>query len=119
MAHGMDFVMKHEILVVFSGLAALLLLAGCASQPERILSDKVPKYATLPNGHEPLDPTVLSGIYADAMSAPGETVVRYLERRRGHALNILSLSGGGQNGAFGAGSTLYWCPRGMHQWAVL
>jgi hypothetical protein len=29
--------------------------------------------------------------------------MRQMERKRGHALNMLSLSGGGQNGAFGAG----------------
>lgn len=112
-AYGMDFVMKHKKMVVLSGLAALLLLAGCASQPERELSDIEPTYATLPNGHEPLDPTRIAGIYADAMSTPGETVVRYLERRRGHALNILSLSGGGQNGAFGAGFLIGWRETGQ------
>jgi predicted acylesterase/phospholipase RssA len=104
----MDIVMKNTNFLVLSSLAALLLLAGCASQPERILSDKAPKYATLPNGYEPLDPAQLSPIYADAMSSPGETVVRHLERRRGHALSILSLSGGGQNGAFGAGFLIGW-----------
>lgn len=105
--------MKHKKLVVLSGLAALLLLAGCASQPERQLSEKEPAYATLPNGYDPLNPAHLSAIYADAISGPGETVVRYLERRRGHALNILSLSGGGQNGAFGAGFLIGWRENGQ------
>jgi len=31
-----------------------------------------------------------------------------MERKRGHALNVLSLSGGGQNGAFGAGFLVGW-----------
>ena len=105
--------MKSKKFVVLSSLTALLLLAGCASQPERILSGKEPKYATLPNGYEPLDPAQLSPIYADAMSSPGETVVRSLERKRGHALNILSLSGGGQNGAFGAGFLNGWRENGQ------
>ena len=82
-----------------SFLVLLLLLAACASPPERVLSSNVPSYATLPNGYEPLNPTQPSPIYAAATAIPGDNVVRYLERKRGHALNILSLSGGGQNGA--------------------
>jgi hypothetical protein len=39
---------------------------------------------------------------------PGGNIVRSLESKRGHALNLLSLSGGGQNGAFGAGFLLGW-----------
>lgn len=86
----------------------LLLLAACASSPERGLSLKAPSYATLPNGHEPLDPTQPSPIYAAVTAIPGDNVIRYLERKRGHALNILSISGGGQNGAFGAGFLIGW-----------
>jgi predicted acylesterase/phospholipase RssA len=86
----------------------LSLLAACASPPERVLSSYAPLYATLPNGYEPLNPTQPSPIYAAAMAIPGDSVVRYLERKRGHALNILSLSGGGQNGAFGAGFLIGW-----------
>ena len=100
--------MRHNNLMVLSGLSVVLLLAGCATPPERVLSDKEPMYATLPNGYEPLNPSQPSPIYADVMSSSGETVVRSLERRRGHALNILSLSGGGQNGAFGAGFLIGW-----------
>jgi hypothetical protein len=104
----MDAVMRHNVLMLLFCSVVVLHVAGCASAPERKLSDKEPLYATLPNGYEPLNPAQLSGIYADAMSSPGETVVRYLERKRGHALNILSLSGGGQNGAFGAGFLIGW-----------
>lgn len=100
-------------LIVSWGLTAVLFLAGCASVPERVLSEKEPKYATLPNGYEPLDPTQPSAIYADAMSSTGDTVVRYLESKSGHALNILSLSGGGQNGAFGAGFLVGWRESGQ------
>ena len=94
--------------MLLSGVVAVLLLAGCASAPERVLSDKPPAYATLPNGYEPLNPTHPSPIYAHATSGHGGTVVRHLESKRGHPLNILSLSGGGQNGAFGAGFLLGW-----------
>ena len=40
-------------------------------------------------------------------------IVRQLERKHGRALNILSLSGGGQNGAFGAGFLLGWRESGQ------
>ena len=94
--------------MVFPRLLALLLLAACASPPDRVLSSNAPSYATLPNGYEPLNPTQPSPIYAAATAIPGDNVVRYLERKRGHALNVLSLSGGGQNGAFGAGFLMGW-----------
>ena len=87
---------------------ALLLLAACSSPPERILSLHAPLYATLPNGYEPLNPSHPSSIYAAVTAIPGDNVIRYLERKRGHALNLLSLSGGGQNGAFGAGFLIGW-----------
>ncbi len=93
---------------VFQGFLALLLLAACAAPPERALSLHAPLYATLPNGHEPLNPTQPSSIYAEVAAVPGDNLIRYLERKRGHALNLLSLSGGGQNGAFGAGFLLGW-----------
>jgi hypothetical protein len=94
--------------MLLSSILAGVLLAGCASPPERALSEQTPAYATLPNGFDPLNPTQPSAIYADAMSSSGGSVARYLEQKRGHALNILSLSGGGQNGAFGAGFLIGW-----------
>ena len=100
--------MKSRTLMPVSGLLVVMLVAGCATPPERALSDNPPLYATLPNGHEPLNPSQPSSIYAEATARPGENVTRYLERKRGHALNILSLSGGGQNGAFGAGFLIGW-----------
>jgi len=47
-------------------------------------------------------------MYAEIAAVPGDNYIRYLERKRGHALNMLSLSGGGQNGAFGAGFLIGW-----------
>ena len=100
--------MRLNKFVVFQGLLALWLLAACASPAERALSLHAPLYATLPNGYEPLNPTQPSPIYAAVTAIPGDNMVRYVERKSGHALNLLSLSGGGQNGAFGAGFLIGW-----------
>jgi hypothetical protein len=97
---------------IFQGFLALLLLAACSSPAERTLSLHAPLYATLPNGYEPLNPAQPSSIYAAVAEVPGDSLVRYLERKRGHALNLLSLSGGGQNGAFGAGFLKGWSETG-------
>jgi hypothetical protein len=93
---------------VFQALLVLLLLAACAAPPQRTLSLQAPLYATLPNGHEPLNPAQPSRMFAEVAAVPGDNFIRYLERKRGHALNILSLSGGGQNGAFSAGLLIGW-----------
>ena len=100
--------MGYRNFAVSQGFLALWLLAACASPPERALSLHAPLYATLPNGYEPLKPTQPSSIYAEVMAIPGDNLIRYLERKSGHALNLLSLSGGGQNGAFGAGFLIGW-----------
>src|SRR4051812_5818748 len=89
--------MRHNKLIIFVSVVAALLLAGCASPPERVLSQKPAAYATLPNGYDPLKPDQFSPIYA-AVAQGGANIVRQLERKKGRALNMLSLSGGGQNG---------------------
>jgi hypothetical protein len=99
---------KRNKFASIQSFLALLLLAACASPPDRMLSTHAPSYATLPNGYEPLNPTHPSPIYAAVTASPGDNLVRYLERKRGHPLNVLSLSGGGQNGAFGAGFLVGW-----------
>ena len=104
--------MRHKKLIVFAGVVAALLLAGCASPPERVLSQKAPAYAALPNGHDPLNPDKLSPLYVSA-AAGEQNVIRLLERKGGRPLNILSLSGGGQNGAFGAGLLIGWRESGQ------
>jgi predicted acylesterase/phospholipase RssA len=106
-------------LAIFQVSVALLLLAACASPPQRTLSLRTPPYATLPNGFEPLNPSQPSSIYAAATAVPGDNIIRYLERKRGHALNLLSLSGGGQNGAFGAGFLIGWRESGRPQFDVV
>ncbi len=103
--------MRHKELIVSAAAVAALLLAGCASPPERALSQKAPTYAMLPNGHDPLNPDRFSPMYA--AGAGGENFIRVLERKHGRALNILSLSGGGQNGAFGAGLLIGWRESGQ------
>ena len=102
--HGFTLI---ELLLV-AGILAVLVLAGCASPPERTLSANSPTYAALPNGFDPLKPTRLSAMYAAVESTSGENAVRHLERKLGRPLNILSISGGGQNGAFGAGFLKGW-----------
>lgn len=104
--------MRHKKSIVFSGVVTALLLAGCATAPERVLSLQAPAYAMLPNGYAPLNPEQISPMFA-AAAASGENFVRQMERTRGHALNILSLSGGGQNGAFGAGLLSGWRESGQ------
>jgi hypothetical protein len=104
--------MRQKKLIIFAAVVTTLLLAGCASAPERVLSLQPPAYAALPNGHDPLNPDRLSPIYV-AMAEGNQNFIRQLERRRGHALNVLSLSGGGQNGAFGAGLLTGWRESGQ------
>jgi hypothetical protein len=93
--------------LIAAATAANLLVAGCGSVPERVLSQKPASYAILPNGHDPLNPDQVSPLYAAAASG-NTNAIREFERKRGHALNVLSLSGGGQNGAFGAGLLIGW-----------
>src|SRR5215472_3125386 len=99
--------MAHRQLITLVGVVAVLLVAACATAPERELSKKAPTYAMLPNGHAPLNPDQLSPLYTPAAGG-GTNAIRQLERKHGRALNILSLSGGGQNGAFGAGLLIGW-----------
>ena len=65
--------------IVLSGILAVLVLVGCASPPERVLSVNSPSYAALPNGYDPLNPTQRS-------SADGENAVRRMERKLGRPL---------------------------------
>ena len=100
--------MRRRTMAVLTSVLATLLLAGCATSSERELSQQAPKYAALPNGYDPLNPNQLSPMYIAATSGVEGNLARHLERKRGHALNLLSLSGGGQNGAFGAGFLIGW-----------
>ena len=99
---------EHSRPSVLTALIVTLVLAGCASPPERTLSQITPAYATLPNGNDPVHPDQPSPLLRSLTSAEGENFLRRIERKRGRALNLLSLSGGGQNGAFGAGFLVGW-----------
>lgn len=77
-------------------LLAVLVLTGCTAPPERTLSTVVPDYVTLPNGRSPLT--------GEPVAPPGGS----LEELHGRPLQVLLLSGGGQNGAFGAGVLKGW-----------
>ena len=101
------------------GLLPLLLLmilvaalGGCASAPERELSRQPVPYVSLPNGHDPLNPERFLDYHTAGVSAQ-QGVLPALEELRGHALNILELSGGGQYGAFGAGFLKGWTESGQ------
>ena len=94
--------MKHPVTFLATVLAGLLLV-GCGSVPERQLSTVAPTYAMLPNGHDPLNPDRLSPNYERLVADGERNNTRKLERIKGRPLKFLSISGGGQNGAFGAG----------------
>ena len=83
-------------------------LAGCSSAPERELSNIVPRYVMLPNGKTPLSQGQRSIVQNDLGKAVKQKLVD--ERRK---INILQLSGGGQNGAFGAGFLKGWAETGQ------
>jgi len=107
-----ELTMRHIKLILIVAVVPALLLAGCSSAPERVLSKEAPPYAALPNGHAPLNPDQLSPAYV-AAAGGDSNIIRQLERRQGRALNVLSLSGGGQNGAFGAGFLIGWRESGQ------
>lgn len=99
--------MKHDKWMLVAAVIAGLLLGGCSSAPHRTISTNTPQYAMLPNGMDPLNPQKPSPMFVSAQGSE-PNLVRQLERIRGRPLNILSLSGGGQNGAFGAGLLNGW-----------
>ena len=93
---------------VFVVFLPLLLVVGCGPIPERELSDTTTDYAMLPNGNDPMNPGQSKYVIAGHLSNDGENLVRVMEQAKGRPLNVLSLSGGGQNGAFGAGFLVGW-----------
>jgi len=100
-------VMKNAPSILTATLVAVLLV-GCGTVPERQLSSVPSAYATLPNGHDPLNPERLSPNYIAAAAGVEGNGTRYIEKVKGRPLVMLSISGGGQNGAFGAGFLIGW-----------
>ena len=97
--------------VVVASIAVIV--SGCAAPPERELSTEEVPYSALPTGRDPLNPDQFVPRPEGAVFwATKENLLRTYEARRGHALNILQLSGGGQNGAFGAGFLKGWTESG-------
>jgi len=94
--------------ITLGGLVVGVCLTACSATPPRQLSKVPPAYAMLPNGRDPINPEQPSPLYAAATHGAKENFVRSLERIKGRPLNLLSLSGGGQNGAFGAGFLIGW-----------
>ena len=103
---------KHALWSLLVAACVLLTLVGCASAPERELSRQSVPYASLPNGHDPLNPKRLK-VRASGKASAERGVIPGLETLRGHALDILELSGGGQYGAFGAGFLKGWTESGQ------
>ena len=103
--------MNSTKLVVLLVSLLTIALGGCASSPERALSDEDPPYAALVTGKQPLGHAKSSLRTEQALTSESD-FIRHFERVRGHALNVLLLSGGGQNGSFGAGILKGWRANG-------
>src|SRR5829696_594437 len=95
----------RNLLVVF----ALFIVAGCASLP-RISSTRAQQaVASIPNMP---NARVWSDDRADALLARSKSDVRAVAAGRDGAINVLAISGGGSNGAYGAGLLVGWSDRG-------
>ncbi|MBW2495400.1 MAG: patatin-like phospholipase family protein [Deltaproteobacteria bacterium] len=92
---------------VFPILVLIAVSSGCISAPERELSSERANYSVLVTGRDPLDLDRFISTNQGERAAH-RSLFRHYERERGRALNILLLSGGGQNGAFGAGFIKGW-----------
>jgi hypothetical protein len=104
--------MQRPTTTLILGISLTLASLGCASVDHRPLSTSSPLFASLPNGHDPLHPERIAAIYDPTGSGVRENFARALEREKGRPLNVLSISGGGQNGAFGAGFLAGWTESG-------
>jgi hypothetical protein len=86
---------------------ALLALAGCASLPRVPFTKEQQAAATIPGIP---DARVWSDDRADVLRARSQAITS--AARRGGQFNVLAISGGGSNGAFGAGLLAGWAERG-------
>src|SRR5688572_6960840 len=102
--------------VVRSGVLvlALMALAGCASIPRVPFTKEQQAAATVPGIP---NARVWSDDRVDVLRARSEVVAS--AARRGGQFNVLAISGGGSNGAFGAGLLAGWAEKGTRpQFAV-
>ena len=88
---------------------ALLALAGCASLPRIPSSREQQAVATIPGIP---NARVWSDDRADTLLARAKSDVRADAAGRAGAINVLAISGGGSNGAYGAGLLIGWSDRG-------
>ena len=88
---------------------ALNPLAGCASLPRVPFTKEQQAVATIPGIP---NARVWSDDRADALLARARSDVRAGEAGRVGAINVLAISGGGSNGAYGAGLLSGWSERG-------
>jgi hypothetical protein len=102
------YVMEHLRIWLAFIMAAGLLVSGCAATSKRQLPIEAPLFAMLPNGGNPLNPAEQSAVNKETALALAERI----KRRGGQRLKGLQLSGGGQNGAFGAGFLKGWSESG-------
>ena len=99
--------------------AVVALVTGCASL-ERLpavpqVETKEATFLGIPNARYILDETTPKGLIAEFRSAYEREVAHHRASGRGGALpaaNYLAISGGGDNGAFGAGLLVGWSERG-------
>jgi hypothetical protein len=100
--------MRVSNAIAFLISVLILVSTGCTSAPERTLSEQRSDYAGLATGRDPLDLERFVSLDDEHGRALDRSLFRHYERERGRALDILQLSGGGQNGAFGAGFLKGW-----------
>ncbi len=98
-------VLTRKLLLV----VALLTLAGCASLARVPSTKEQQAVATIPGIP---NARVWSDDRADTLLARARSDVRADATGRAGAINVLALSGGGSNGAFGAGLLIGWSDRG-------
>src|SRR4051812_12650185 len=106
-------------LIIKSGLLALalLMLAGCAALPRVPFTKEQQAAATIPDIP---NARVWSDDRAAVLLARARSEVFSRAANHTQAVDVLALSGGGSNGAFGAGLLAGWAEKGSRpQFAVV
>jgi hypothetical protein len=95
----------EKLLPVVLVLSAVI-VGACTSRPERTLSEEYYDHMELPTGQNPLN-------LSEQRQIADHGGIATFEEFYGRPLQILQLSGGGQNGAFGAGVLTGWSESGQ------